>query len=58
MATREVMKQRKRARGAGPAARPGRKPDVPPRIGRKDLQDPDRDVKEPDRPAPGGEKKR
>ena len=26
-----------------------------PRIGRKDLQDPDREVREPDRPAPDGE---
>jgi hypothetical protein len=29
-----------------------------PRIGRKDLQDPDRDAPEPDRPAPDGEPER
>ena len=29
-----------------------------PRIGRKDLQDPDRDVTEPTRPAPDGEQGR
>lgn len=46
------------ARGAGGAGSPGRKPDIPPRIGRKDLQDPDRDVEEPGRPAPDDEKKR
>ena len=39
------------------AARPGRKPKLPPRIGRKDLQDPDRDVTEPAPPAPADGKK-
>jgi hypothetical protein len=29
-----------------------------PRVGRKDLQDPDRDVPEPDRPPPDGEQER
>jgi hypothetical protein len=37
--------------------RPGRKPKLPPRIGRKDLQDPDRDVPEPAEPAPVDDKK-
>ena len=39
------------------AGRPGRKLKLPPRIGRKDLQDPDRDVPEPAEPAPADEKK-
>jgi hypothetical protein len=30
-------------------------PEFAPRIGRKDLQDPDRDAPEPNRPAPDGE---
>jgi hypothetical protein len=30
-------------------------PEPEPRIGRKDLQDPDRDLTEPGRPAPDGE---
>lgn len=56
------------ARGAGTAGSPERKPQLPPRIGRKDLQDPDRDVpdrdvpdrdvREPDRPVRGDEKPR
>jgi hypothetical protein len=33
-------------------------PGPEPRIGRKDLQDPDRDVPEPHRPAPDGELER
>ena len=41
------------SRGNGQSA-PGPKP----RIGRKDLQDPDRDVTEPARPAPDGEQGR
>jgi hypothetical protein len=41
------------SRGNGQSA-PGPKP----RIGRKDLLDPDRDVTEPARPAPDGEQKR
>lgn len=35
----------------------GRTPKLPPRIGRKDLPDPDRDVTEPARPAPADDKK-
>jgi hypothetical protein len=38
------------SRGNGPSAS-----GPAPRIGRKDLQDPDRDVPAPDRPAPDGE---
>ena len=45
------------ARGARTAGSPGRKPELPPRIGRKDLQDPDRDVPERAGPAPADEKK-
>jgi hypothetical protein len=41
------------SRGNGQSA-PGPKP----RIGRKDLPDPDRDVTEPARPAPDGEQGR
>ena len=33
-------------------------PEPEPRIGRRDRQDPDRDVPEPDRPPPDGERKR
>jgi hypothetical protein len=33
-------------------------PEPAPPIGRKDLQDPDRDAPEPDRPAPDGEPER
>jgi hypothetical protein len=41
------------SRGNGQSA-----PGPEPRIGRKDLQDPDRDVAEPNRPAPDGEQER
>jgi hypothetical protein len=41
------------SRGNGQSA-----PGPAPRIGRKDLQDPDRDVPERDRPAPDGEQER
>ena len=41
------------SRGNGQSA-----PGPEPRLGRKDLQDPDRGVPEPDRPAPDGEEER
>ncbi len=45
------------ARGPGAAGSPGGQPSPAPRIGRKDLQDPDRDVTEPDRPDPAHDEK-
>ena len=52
--TEDLMGRAERSsRGNGPSA-----PGPAPRIGRKDLQDPDRDAPEPDRPAPDGEPER
>jgi hypothetical protein len=48
-----MARAKRSSRGNGQSA-PGPKP----RIGRKDLQDPDRDVTEPGRPAPDDEQGR
>lgn len=50
----ESMGRAERGRQGNGQSEPGPEP----RIGRKDQQDPDRDVAEPDRPAPDGEEER
>jgi hypothetical protein len=48
-----MARAKRSSRGKGESA-----PGLKPRIGRKDLPDPDRDVTEPARPAPDGEQGR